>query len=149
LIIHLLTEKYLQEDYHPTAYQTLVYLSLGPLARTVLVGNKRKPMEYVFVVPSKKTKSKKTTEDGAAAQRPRKRKRIVAEPEEEGETIELDLGDYDSGVDDDIEMSDDVLDDDGWSFSLREKGKVPAKKKASTSKVPIEVDDSDFEFVSD
>lgn len=80
LIVYLLTQNYLKEEYQQTAYTCNVYVAPGNLAarlayqtRDAIISSSKVKVEFYFLKPASKTKGKKKTDDTAKTKIPRKR----------------------------------------------------------------------------
>ncbi|KAF9486141.1 ATP-dependent DNA helicase [Pholiota conissans] len=116
LIVYLLTQNYLKEEYQQTAYTCNVYLALGPLAlrlvyetREAVVRFSKVKLEFYFLKASRKTKAKKT-DDASKAKVPRKRATAgAASKKGKGKAIDLDSDEDVSNTSD--EDKDDLITD--------------------------------------
>ena len=81
LIVRLLTQKYLQEEYHETAYCRVVYVAPGPLAARLnhhtlqsIKGEVKLKLEFLFPSSEIKSGTKRKNEDSSQPSGPKKPK---------------------------------------------------------------------------
>jgi len=159
LCVHLLVNDYLQEDFHPTAYTTNVYVIPGPnalrlsrMSRIDMEQGKGPSLECSFPnKPKRKGASQKSPRKKAQAEQgecselgssSRPRKRALPSYDERDEDITLtnherndhNLKDmYGDPEDDEFDLQDEVEDADDWNFSLRGRSTQPSRKKPRTT----------------
>lgn len=155
LCVHLIISRYLQEDFHQTAYSVNVYVVVGPnaarltrLSRSDIEQGKGPAMEYCFLNKSKRASAAErsaknkligNSQAGDTSTSGSKRKKQTApEPSE-------DIDAFLDNADDEIQDNSGFIDDDefdapedddepvDWEYSMREE--APPRKKLRISRV--------------
>jgi ATP-dependent DNA helicase Q1 len=115
LIVYLLTQNYLKEEYQQTAYTCNVYVALGNLAarlsyqtRDAIISSSKVKVEFYFLKLAIKTRGKKKADDTAKAKIPRKRvaSGTASKKGKEKATFDSDEGDLSSSDEDDAVIPD-------------------------------------------
>ena len=85
LIVRLLTQKYLQEEYHETAYCRVVYVAPGPLAvrlsyhtRQSIKGEVKRKLEFLFPSSEIKSGTKRKNVDSNQPSGSKKKRKVSA-----------------------------------------------------------------------
>lgn len=104
MLVYLLTQNYLQEEYQQTAYTCNVYLAPGALSsrlrymsRESVVNSSRVKIEFTFLTPPAKGKGKKKADDGGEPKVPRKRTASGSKKGKATVVVDSDEGDLSSG----------------------------------------------------
>ncbi|KAF8970329.1 P-loop containing nucleoside triphosphate hydrolase protein [Flammula alnicola] len=148
LVVYLLTQKYLQEEYHQTSYTCLVYIAPGQLAARLnyhtreSVNSSRLKLEFCFLKKASKTKSKSKKKSDAPSKPIIPRKRTSAgstSKKGKGQAV-LDSDDGDLSVSDIISSDDEIEQNAGWLMDYAKAG--------SSQTVPKEFDYDDM-YASD
>ena len=148
LIIRLLTRGYLQEEYHETAYNRVVYIAPGPLAtrlnhhtRQSIKGEVKRKLEFLFTSSKIKSGTKRKSGDVSQSSGSKKRKVLEKSSKAKGKMKAVEPDDQDDfGVEDEYQ-EDIFLSDD----------EVPAgvSQKALDKNVPDDMYESFDENLSD
>lgn len=147
LLVYLLTQDYLQEEYYQTAYNVIAYIVPGRLSarfthltRDAVVSSTRGKVEVEFLKPEAKKKKSKKADGSTKSTVPQKRKSSGGG---KGKGKAADSGDDSDGVEqeiaqglakvrsDDMYASDsDDIEDYEWSHNFRQE---PKRKRARKS----------------
>ncbi|KAJ7706323.1 P-loop containing nucleoside triphosphate hydrolase protein [Mycena rosella] len=147
LLVELLVQRYLVENYHSTAYTTVVYLMNGPLALRLtriphdrVKTDKNAPkIECSFRKAAKKSKTKNAKASSSKGDiQAGKRKRQAQSSDEDDEDDDEDDG----------EMDDFILDEDDAGPAILERASGSTSRRP-TAPDPIDDSDLDSELVPD
>lgn len=147
LVVYLLTQDYLQEEYQQTAYTCNVYLAPGPLAARLRyhsresVTSSKVKVEFHFL-KSTKTKAKKRDDTGKAKA---PRKKTVEGGSKQGKKKAVLGGELSSEEDDDLFVSDDT----GKVKAPQKRMSDGNSKKGKNKAVYIDSDDGELSSVEE
>ncbi|KAF8156587.1 P-loop containing nucleoside triphosphate hydrolase protein [Crassisporium funariophilum] len=137
LVVHLLTHRYLQEEYHDTAYSRLVYIAPGQLAARLshhtlqtLRGDVKRKLEFLFVTKMKTSGRNKAADTGQSSL-PKKRKSTATSSKEKGKTKAILDSRIDSGDGDEpfAVQSDEDEDEEGYEAWSKDNEKPTSTKQ--------------------
>lgn len=153
LIVRLLTQKYLQEEYHETAYCRVVYVAPGPLAarlnhhtRQSIKGEVKLKLEFLFPSSEIKSGTKRKNEDSSQPSGPKKPKVSAKSNKAKGKLKAVKPDDRDGDEDEFPNVLPQVEDISFLSDNEApsKKPKVPAKSSKVMGKLKaVEPDDRD------
>jgi len=139
LIVRLLTHGYLQEEYHETAYNRVVYVAPGPLAtrlnhhtRQSIKGEVKPKLEFFFTSSKIKSGTKRKSGDSSQPSGPKKRKVSEKSSKVKGKMKAVEPDDHDDFGDEDEPTM--ILSDEGDlpDISFLSDDEVPARLSQKT-----------------